>query len=449
MNVWTVLGEFSFLSLICFFLVFSLYSLVEREKKAFWRSALFLAGLASINFVFRLITLPMKAWLFGAVFVLFTLFLILLFFPSLKRHSVEIPGEQKKVDERDVIFARFDLVEGTRDYEEYYKRKPEYKKTDEEIRKLPDILAPSHFGKNPALLSLAKVEFDFLEHQLTQVQGEVFPEKIRYSASENTRMIKNIIKYLGSDLCGVCLLDQAYIYSHVGRGPDPYGQKIILNHEYAIVFAVEMELGMVASAPGAPVIVETAKKYVEAAKISIMVASFIRRMGYPARAHMAGSNYKTMLPPLAWKGGLGELGRLGVMITGTYGPRIRLGLVTTGLPLVPDSPKKIGVQDFCHKCQKCARNCPAQAIPYGDKSEENGVLKWALNREECYRFWRKAGTDCAICISVCPYSKPVNSFHDLIRRVAERSSFAQSLSIRADDLFYGRSLYRKKSLLDV
>ncbi len=449
MNVWTVLGEFSFLSLICFFLVFSLYSLIEREKKAFWRSALFLAGLASINFVFRLITLPMKAWLFGGGFVLFTLFLILLFFPSLKRHSVEIPGEQKKVDERDVIFARFDLMEGTRDYEEYYKRKPEYKKTDGEIRKLPDILAPSHFGRNPALLSLAKVEFDFLEHQLTQVQGEVFPEKIRYSASENTRMIKNIIKYLGSDHCGVCLLDQAYVYSHVGRGPDPYGQKIVLNNEYAIVFAVEMDLGMVASAPGAPVIVETAKKYVEAAKISITVASFIRRMGYPARAHMAGSNYKTMLPPLAWKGGLGELGRLGVMITGTYGPRIRLGLVTTGLPLIPDSPKKIGVQDFCHKCQKCARNCPAQAIPYGDKSEENGVLKWALNREECYRFWRKAGTDCAICISVCPYSKPVNSFHDLIRRVAERSSFAQSLSIRADDLFYGRSLDRKKSLLDV
>jgi reductive dehalogenase len=449
MNVWTVLGEFSFLALICFFLVFSLYSLIEREKKAFWRSVLFLVGLASINFVFRLITLPLKAWLFGAVFILFTLFLILLFFPSLKRHSVEIPGEQKKVDERDVIFARFDLVESSRNYEEYYKRKPEYKMTDGEIRKLPDILAPSHFGKNPALLSLAKVEFDFLEHQLTQAQGDVFPEKIQYPASENTRMIKSIIKYLGSDLSGICLLDQAYVYSHVGRGPDPYGQKIALNHEYAIAFAVEMDLGMVAAAPGAPVIVETAKKYVEAAKISITVASFIRRMGYPARAHMAGSNYKAMLPPLAWKGGLGELGRLGVLITGRYGPRIRLGLVTTDLPLIPDSPKKLGVQDFCHKCQKCARNCPAQAIPYGDKSEENGVLKWVLNREECYRFWRKAGTDCAICISVCPYSKPVNSFHDLIRRIAERSSFAQSLSIWADDLFYGHSLHQKKSLLDV
>lgn len=449
MNIWVVLGEFSFLALMCFFLVFSLYSLVEREKKAFWRSVLFFAGLGSINFVFRLVALPLKDWLFGAVFILFTLFLLVLFLPSLKRRSVEIPGKQKKVDERDVIFARFDLGEGTKDYQEYYKRRPELQKTDEDIRRIPDILAPSHFGKDPASFSLAQVEFDFLEHQLTQVEGEVFPEKTQYSASENTRIVKNIAKYLGAELCGISFLDQTYVYSHVGRGPDQYGQKIVLNHEYAVVFAVEMDLGMVASAPGAPVIVETAKKYVEAAKISITVASFIRRLGYAARAHIAGSNYKAMLPPLAWKAGLGELGRLGILITGTFGPRIRLGLITTDLPLLPDSPEILGVQDFCNKCQKCARNCPAHAIPSGDKSEENGVLKWTLNREECYRFWRKAGTDCAICVAVCPYSKPDNSFHNFIRRVAERSSFAQSLSIRADDLFYGSSLHRKKSLLDI
>ncbi len=449
MNIWVILGEFSFLALVCFFLVFSLYNLIEKEKKAFWRSVLFFIGLASINFVFRLIVFPLKAWLFGAVFILFGLFLLLLFFPSLKRRPVEISGKQNKVDERDVIFSRFDLKKGTRDYQEYYRRRPESKKTDEDIRKIPDILAPAHFGKAPALFALAQVEFDFLEHQLTQVEGEVFPEKTQYSAAENTRIVKNIVKYLGSDLCGISLLDKTYVYSHVGRGPDPYGQKIVLNHEYAIAFAVEMDLGMVDSAPGAPVIVETAKKYVDAAKISITVASFIRRLGYPARAHIAGSNYKAMLPPLAWKAGLGELGRLGILITGTYGPRVRLGLITTDLPLVPDAPEKLGVQDFCDKCQKCARNCPAQAIPYGDKSEENGVLKWVLNREECYRFWRKAGTDCAICVSVCPYSKPDNSFHNFIRRIAERSCFAQSLSIRADDLFYGRALHRKKSLLEI
>ncbi|UCE21800.1 MAG: 4Fe-4S dicluster domain-containing protein, partial [Candidatus Aminicenantes bacterium] len=416
MNVWSVLGELSFLLMIFFFFVFSLYNLIEREKRAFWRSSTFLAGLALLNFGFRLVKAPLQNWLFGAAFILFIFVLVLLLIPTLRKRAVEIVGEQEKIDERDVIFARFDLEEGTGNFKDYYGRKPEYKKIDDEIRKIPDILSSSHSEKNPELFSLATVEFDFLEHQLTQVQGEVFEEKTQSSPAENTRLIKNIIKYLGGDICGICLLDQSYVYSHVGRGPEPYGQKIIMSHKYAIAFALEMDLGMIASAPRAPVIVETGRKYVEAAKISITAASFVRRLGFPARAHIAGSNYQVMLPPLAWKGGLGELGRLGILITGKYGPRIRLGLITTDLPLIPDVPINLGIQEFCRKCQKCARNCPAKAIPYGDKSEENGVLKWTINREECYRFWRKAGTDCAVCISVCPFSKPDNSFHNLVRR---------------------------------
>jgi reductive dehalogenase len=168
-------------------------------------------------------------------------------------------------------------------------------------------------------------------------------------------------------------------------------------------------------------------------------------MGYSSRAHVAGSNYQAIIPPLGWKAGLGEMGRIGTLITTKYGPRARLGLVTTSLPLKPDKPRILGVQDFCEKCQKCAQNCPAQAIPYGQKEEENGVLKWVLKREECYRYWRRVGTDCAVCMYVCPYSKPVNLFHNLIRTVVTKSSLAQSLSVWGDDFFYGRKPSRKKS----
>lgn len=358
-------------------------------------------------------------------------------------------GGQKRIDERDIIFSRFDYKEGTKIFNDYYKRRTEYKDIDDEIRKIPDILSPHHIEKDPWNFSLASAEFDFLEHQITQVSGDKNKEEVESSPAENTRKIKNIIDYLGSEVCGICLLNQAYVYSHVGRGPEPYGKEIELNHKYAIVFALEMDTAMIASAPKAPVIVETGKKYVEAARISIIVAHFIRRLGYSARAHIAGSNYQALLPPLAWKAGLGELGRLGILITHKFGPRARLGLVTTELPLIPDKPKALGVQDFCHKCQKCARNCPAQAIPYGEKIEENGVLKWVLNREECYRFWRKAGTDCAVCIYVCPYSKPDNIFHNLIRKIEEKSSMAQTLSIWGDDIFYGRFPHRRKSPLDI
>jgi reductive dehalogenase len=200
---------------------------------------------------------------------------------------------------------------------------------------------------------------------------------------------------------------------------------------------MEMDLNMIAASPKAPVIVETEKKYVEIAKISVIVADHIRRMGYDARAHIAGSNYQAILPPLAWRAGLGEIGRIGILITERFGPRVRLGLVTTDLPLTPDSPRIFGVQNFCNICKKCANNCPAQAIPYEEKKEENGALKWVLNREACYRFWRKAGTDCAMCLYVCPYSKPKNWFHDSVRKLISQSSTAQRVSLWADDYFYG------------
>lgn len=447
MNILIIAGAVSLIILICFFFLFALYSLLEKEKRAFWRSSIVFLFLIIISIIFFLAESPLKKWLFSTAFVLLILDLAILLLSPLKRKSTEIVGEQNKIDERDVIFARFEYREGTETYEEYYGRRPEYKKIDDEIRKFPDILSPPHLKKNPLLSALASAEFDFLEHQLTQVSGRESREKSQVPPSENTRIIKKIIKYLGSDHCGICLLNQAYVYSHVGRGSEHYSEEIKLEHKYAIAFALEMDLGMVASAPKEPVIVETGKKYVEAAKISIIVANFIRRLGYPARAHIAGSNYQAMLPPLAWLAGLGELGRLGILITSKYGPRARLGLITTDLPLVVDTSKKFGIQNFCQKCKKCAKNCPAQAIPYEEKVEENGVMRWMLNREECYKFWRKAGTDCAVCIYVCPYSKSDNAFHNFIRIMAQNSSAAQSLSVWADDFFYGRIPLRRKSPL--
>jgi len=448
MNIFIIAGGVSLIILICFFFLFALYSLLEKEKRALWRSGLVFLLLIIISIIFFLAESPLKNWLFGTAFILLILDLAILLFSPLKRKSTEIVGKQKKVDERDVIFARFEYEEGTETYEEYYSKRPEYKKIDDEIRKIPDILSPPHMKKNPLLSALASAEFDFLENQLSQVSGKENREKSQLSPSENTRIIKEIIKYLGSNLCGISSLNQAYVYSHVGRGPEHYGEEIKLEHKHAIAFALEMDLGMVASAPKEPVIVETGKKYVEAAKISIIVADFIRRLGYPARAHIAGSNYQAMLPPLAWLAGLGELGRLGILITSKYGPRARLGLITTDLPLVADKSKKLGIQNFCQKCQKCAKNCPAQSIPYEEKVEENGVMRWVLNREECYKFWRKAGTDCAVCIYVCPYSKSDNAFHGFIRKMTENSSAAQSFSVWADDFFYGRIPLRRKSPLD-
>ncbi|MFC2168957.1 4Fe-4S dicluster domain-containing protein [Acidobacteriota bacterium] len=439
-----VVGELVFAGLILFFLLFSFYNIREKENRAFRRSFSFLIFLILL-YLFSLHTASnLKTYLFGSVFVLTMIGLFWVFLSLAPRRETLIVGKQHKIDERDVIFSRADYIEGTKIFDEYYKKRSVYKKKDDQIRRLPDILTHFHIKKDPVPFSLAKAEFDFLEHQLHLVNGKENSKKHRLSAYENTKMIKSVIRYLGAENCGICSLNQAYIYSHVGRGPEVYGQSIKNPHRFAIIFAVEMDYEMISAAPKAPVIVETGKRYVEAARISIISADLIRRLGYSARAHIAGSNYQAMLPPIAWEAGLGEIGRLGILITGKYGPCARLGLVTTELNLIPDKAKNLGIQDFCRKCHKCADNCPAKAIPYGDKKEENGVQKWVLNREKCYKYWRKVGTDCALCILACPFSKPDNFFHNLFRSVTAKSSAMQSLSIWGDQFFYGRPHQSRK-----
>lgn len=447
MNFWIFIGEVSFLVLIGFFAVFAVFSYREKEERAFRLSLLFLLGLITANILFLLLPGVMRNLLFLAVFLTVSTAFFVIYFSSAPSASVKIFGEQKKVDERDTIFSRFEHTEKSKNYNDYYTLRPKYKTVDDEIRSLPDILTAEHMKKDPILFSLAVAEDDCLKNFLPLVSGDVSEKKMELSPFDNTQTVKKITQYLGADICGVCELDQVYVYSHVGRGPEPFGAEIELKHKYAVVFAIEMSCELIAASPKPPVLVETEKKYVEVAKVAVILSNLIRRMGYEARAHIAGSNYQAILPPLGWKAGLGEIGRIGILITEKFGPRVRLGLVTTNLPLTPDRAKTFGVQDFCQKCKKCANNCPAQALSYGDKTEENGVLKWVLNREGCYRFWRKAGTDCAMCLYVCPYSKPQNWFHDSIRKLNAQSSVAQAVCLWADDYFYGRNPLPKESSL--
>ncbi len=436
--MWPLIGfpVLGILFLAC--LYFTSVSMRERERRAACRSGMAAAVLGAGILGLVLAPVGARDTVLIAVLGIVLLGLAYILLSRRPRSALVFRSSPKRIDERDVMFARFDLQEGSPRHAEYYTRKPEYEVIDSEIRELPDILSPSHLPKNPPLFALADAEFELLEHLLVTVDGPVAEAQEHRGIEANTRLIKETVHYLGADLCGICTLDPAFVYSHVGRGPEPYGKEIELPHAFAVVFAVQMDFDMIAAAPKAPVIVETAKQYLTAARIATITAGMIRRLGFPARAHMAGSNYAAVVPPLAWKAGLGEIGRIGILLTEKYGPRVRLGLVTTDLPMQKDHPVVFGVQDFCERCLKCADNCPSSAISKGQKAMDNGAERWVIDREACYRYWRKVGTDCARCLFVCPYSKPDTPLHDAVRWAASHSSRAQIMAIKADNFFYGR-----------
>lgn len=422
-------------------IAFIVTSIHERKWRAVRVAVLLFAPVLGLFVILLLQDFPAQQWIVLGLFALSTAGVLILTLPLGSNPRLNIPGTQKKIDERDALFHRFYRIEpGTPEYESYYRQHPEKLEFDDKVRALPQLGLPGSKTYHPLASIFQKTTFEVIRQTTREIDWEPAPLEtapIQAPPEEFSSRIKGFARYVGADLVCTTKLNPAYVYSHIGRSPGKWGAPITLNHTHAIAIGVEMDYSMIRHAPDIASTTETAYQYLEAAKIAMLVARYINRLGYEARAHI-DANYRVMCVPIAVDAGLGELGRLGLLITPEFGPRLRLSIVTTDLPLNPDEPITFGVQDFCNFCKKCATNCPSGSIPSGDKSTYNGVEKWQIEQESCYRFWRMNGSDCSICIKVCPYSHPKTPFHESVRWAIRRNKLARRLALFGDDLFYGR-----------
>ena len=37
-----------------------------------------------------------------------------------------------------------------------------------------------------------------------------------------------------------------------------------------------------------------------------------------------------------------------------------------------------------------------------------GIRKWQVDPEKCFKFWTNQGTECGVCMRVCPYNKDIS-----------------------------------------
>ncbi len=420
-----------------FFLYYSVTSFIEQKPRAGIISLVMFVITGGIWFgVDYLFDMTVLQYVLPPAIII--IFVILFFVPMGKSRDIKVSPSNDRVDERDTMFAREDYLSGTEMHHAYYAMRPENKDIDEKMRKLPRLCAPGAKYYDPVRSAYIKAIFHEIRMMTTNVDGSINAEKTHCPSDEMTRQIKTLTRHLGAIEVGIAPLNQRYVYSHVGRGPEIWGSEIHLPHKYVICFTVEMGYENVEQAPKLPITEETAKGYLDASVISNNLAHFIRDLGFPARAHISGSNYQLMLPATAYDAGLGELGRHGYLIVPKLGSRIRLGAVTTDLPLDIDRPINFGVQDFCDRCKRCATNCPSASIPMGEPEEVRGVEKWPIEVESCMIYWRGIGTDCGLCMKVCPFSHPSSLVHDLVRAGIRRSSFARRISVIGEDLFYGK-----------
>lgn len=303
------------------------------------------------------------------------------------------------MDERNTMFSRMALEVNSKEYNAYYSIHPEKKEIDDRIREKPQLCSPGTATYHPVLSKIAESNFQFIEQLRPLCEGDVNPEKTVLSKEQGTFLLKEMARHYGAVKVGTIKLEKEFIYSHRGRHKATYGHPITLDHTHAIVFAVEMDKDLINRAPQVGTIVETSKAYLEAAIIGMQLSYYLRHMGYEARNHMDG-NYLVHCVSMAYQAGLGEIGRNGLLTTPEFGSRVRLGVITTNLELEENVPIDFGLKAMCVQCRKCIRTCPGQSI-----SKEDDPDLWTINQESCYDRWRSLGTDCGICICVCPLSQ--------------------------------------------
>lgn len=213
---------------------------------------------------------------------------------------------------------------------------------------------------------------------------------------KNTILIKETAKNLGADMVGISEVKSEYFFE---------GQEI--DHKYAISLALEMDYEKIQESPGPKSATEVIRVYCALGEITINLAQKIRKMGYPAYAHHPRASRKfparILHIPTAIAAGFGELGKHGLLITKKYGPRVRLGTVTTNLPLQTDTPTTFGVSEFCEECEICVEECEGDAIPK-KRSIVRGFKKYTVDPYKCGPYFAEYD-GCSVCMKVCALNK--------------------------------------------
>jgi len=357
-----------------------------------------------------------------------------------------VEGKFQKMDERDIVFARNRSVRpDSEQYRVYYQElHPELKEGDEKRRALGGPLGKpgSIDGWRPnSSMLFANFQLPYLLGPHAEAGPLPGHPPADLDPGKATAIVKGLARHLGAVAVGVCKVDPRWGYSHRGEifygNWEDWGRAITDPLPYAVVFATEMDHELVGAGPHTPAVVESTANYALGAYVSTILAQWFSAMGYRGEAEH-NRHYNHLLVPLAIDAGLGELGRFGYLISDQVGARCRLFACLTDMPLAPDEPVDLGAEAFCERCMKCAESCPSRSIPTGEKTLDRGLLRWKMNAETCFAYWGKIGTDCSVCMGVCPFSRPNHSIHKLMRWLLRRFPLVATYAPYVDNFLYGK-----------
>ena len=258
--------------------------------------------------------------------------------------------------------------------------------------------------KHPLAAAMVKQIMAMVPYQDGDIADE--PDATCSDPDENARAIKSLSYMLGAELTGICEIPDYAWYSHVDKG-----RPVTRSHKYAVVMLIDQEYDTMEGASGDDFIsgAQSMRAYMRGAVVAGIMGDLVRSLGFSSRSQ-TNADSEVLQLPLILLAGLGGLSRIGELVLNPFvGPRFKSVVLTTDLPLKVDKPIDFGLQYFCSNCLKCARECPCDAISWGDKVMFNGYEMWKLDAERCarYRLTNQRGLACGRCMKTCPLNKVV------------------------------------------
>lgn len=256
--------------------------------------------------------------------------------------------------------------------------------------------------KHPLSMAMRPIFLDLVPMQ----DGEVATTRAENTDNPeyNSAALKMLAYFVGADLAGVCETKPFMWYSHTLEGEELDPKR----HPYAMSMLIDQGYETMEGASGDDWIsgVQSMRAYLHGSHQAGIIANHIRRLGYSAKTHTVIHGDMLQLPVQLFAG-LGEMARIGELVLNPFvGPRFKSVVITTDMPLAPDKPVDFGLQEFCSRCYKCARECPCNAISARGKVMFNHYEIWKPDVERCtrYRVTNHLGAACGRCMKMCPYN---------------------------------------------
>lgn len=225
----------------------------------------------------------------------------------------------------------------------------------------------------------------------------IAPRKAEATASEWTRRVREfVLTRTNAKAVGIAAMNPEWVYTEIDAST--------IRQPWIVVLGVPMDYDELVKAPSVPAHKHVMDVYYETAVAARQLANWMRGEGFDAEGHGRAVSGKISMIPAAIEAGVGQLGKHGSIMNKELGSCFRLSIVLTDMPLIPDRPLDIGVDDFCASCRLCTEACPPKAI-FDTKQLVRGVEKWYVDFDKCVPYFNDEYA-CGICLAVCPWSRP-------------------------------------------